>query len=72
MFIVIEIQVDSQSHVATLVTQHENRNAADAAYHMILAAAAVSNVPIHSAVMLTDDGGYVCGQSYRHGEVAAE
>lgn len=72
MFIIIEIQKDANNNIATLVTQKADRNEADSTYHTILAAAAISQLPEHGAVMLTSDCGYVMGQSYTHGEIVSE
>lgn len=66
MFIIIEIQKDTNNIVSTLVTQKADRNEADSTYHMILASAAISQLPEHGAVMLTSDCGFVMGQSYHH------
>lgn len=64
MFIVIEIQTSTQ--VATIVNAYEDRNTAEQKYHQILAAAAVSTVPKHGAVMLTDEGVRLKGECYIH------
>lgn len=65
-YLVIELQKSEQGTVANIVTQHDTRNAAESKYHTILAAAAVSNVYQHSAVLLTDAGQEICHQSYTH------
>lgn len=64
MFIVIEIQTSAQ--VATIVNAYDNRNTAEQKYHQILSAAAVSAVPKHGAVMLTDEGVRLKGECYIH------
>ena len=64
MYIVIEIQTSEQ--VATIVNAYEDRNEAEQKYHMILSAAAVSQVPKHGAVMLTDEGVRLKGECYIH------
>lgn len=64
MFIVIEIQTSEQ--VATIVNSYEDRNTAEQKYHQILSAAAVSQVPKHGAVMLTDEGVRLKGECYIH------
>lgn len=64
MFIVIEIQTSTQ--VATIVTSHSNRNEAEQKYHQILSAAAVSAVPKHAAVMLTEEGTRLKSECYIH------
>lgn len=67
MYIVIEIQTSGDS-VATIVNKYADRAEAEARYHGILAAAAVSAVPVHAAVMLTNAGTMVKSDYYRHGE----
>lgn len=64
MYIVIEIQTTDK--VATLTTSYEDRNQAEAKYHAVLSAAAVSQVPKHGAVMLTDEGVRLKGECYIH------
>ena len=66
IYIVMEIQSDG-STANCLVTAYEDKNAAENKYHTVLAAAAVSAVPKHSAVMLTDDGTRLKGETYYHG-----
>ena len=67
MYIVIEIQTDSSGKVSTLVYQFTDRLQADAKFHTILAAAAVSALPIHAAVIMTNTGTMVKSEFYRHG-----
>ena len=67
VYIVIEIQADD-STAATIVNSYIDRNLAEQKYHQILSAAAVSAVPVHSAVMLTGDGTRIKGETYRHSE----
>ena len=64
-YIVIEIQKTANGNVSTLVTQHTNRFEAEAKYHTVLAAAAVSSLPAHGAVILTDTGEMVASTIYR-------
>lgn len=65
MFIVIEIQVED-STVSTIVNSYQDINQAEYKYHTILSVAAVSNVDIHSAAMLTEDGTCLKSESYNH------
>ena len=67
-YIVMEIQ--NSGSVATLVTQHDTKNDAEAKFHAVLAAAAISSVPVHSAVLLTDEGVWLRSECYKH-EIAA-
>lgn len=68
MFIVLEIQKssDEPGGVATLIHAYADKNSAESAYHGVLAAAAISSVPVHSAVLLTDDGRWLRTESYTH------
>lgn len=68
MFVVMEIQAGNKT--ATLVNSYEDRNAAEQKYHSILAAASVSKVPVHSAVMLTKEGYFIKSEVYKHEEEA--
>lgn len=65
-YLVIEIQTNSDGTVGNIVTAHGDRNQAESAYHGILAAAAISALPQHAAVMLTSEGTYLASQCYEH------
>lgn len=64
-YIVIEIQKLANGTVAipAPVTYNTHLEAL-AAYHTILAAAAVSSVPVHSAVILTETGQQIAMETY--------
>lgn len=66
MFIVIEIQKNSNGTIGTIVNSYNDRNGAEQKYHQILAAAAISQVEIHSAVLLSETGQRIKGESYTH------
>ena len=66
MFIVIEIQTYTDGTVGTLVNSYANRNEAESNYHRILQAAAISNLPMHTAFVLTNDGFVVKSECYTH------
>ena len=63
-YIVLEIQ--SGDTVATIVDQYDTRQAAESKFHQILASAAISSVPIHSAILMSDDGFPLRNESYKH------
>ena len=69
MYVVIEIQTFDTT--ATIVNQYENKNVAESRFHHILTAAAISNVPVHSAVMMTDEGVWLRSECYRHPVIAS-
>lgn len=53
MFIVIELQTTGDQ-TANLVTAHQTLAEAEAKYHGVLAAAAVSSLDAHGAIMVND------------------
>lgn len=67
-YIVIELQTAADGTVANIVTAYDTQLQAESAYHSILAAAAVSSVPSHAAVMLGSDGDYMDAHCYEHSE----
>ena len=67
MYIVIELQTNADNAVADLVYQYASRDEAESKFHAILAAAAISSLPVHAAVILTNAGTLVRSESFRHG-----
>ena len=70
-YIVIEMQTNN-SQTSVLTQTKATVNEAEQAYHTILAAAAVSRVPTHSAAMLNERGQLVKYECYVHEEPAQE
>lgn len=67
MYLVLEIQKMDDATESHLLTSYGDLLTAEQKYHTVLASAAVSNVPVHSAVILSDTGRTVKGpESYRH------
>lgn len=66
MYIVIEIQTNADGTVGTIVNSYDSRLQAESKYHQILASAALSTVPVHAAVILTNEGRMVSFESYDH------
>ena len=58
--------------MATIVTTHVERNEAESKYHTVLAAAAISAVPLHSAVLMDDSGYTLKNDTYVHVEEQGE
>ena len=69
MYIVIELQTVNESTVANIVNAYTEQKVAEQKYHTILAAAAVSSLPCHAAVMLDEKGRMIKSEFYTH-EVA--
>ena len=66
MFIVIELQKNAEGVVSNIVTSFENLAEAESKYYSILASAAISNVPVHSAIIVSEEGFPVKHQCYKH------
>ena len=66
MYIVIELQKDAKGVVSNIVTSYENLAEAESKYYSILSAAAISNVPVHSAIIVSEEGFPVRNQCYKH------
>ena len=68
MYIVLEIQVNDGGTAGLLSASFEDRYQAESQYHSVLAAAALSTLPLHTAVLLTDTGDLLMRGSYSHVE----
>ena len=66
MYIVIELQKNKDGVVSNIVTDHASLAEAESKYHSILAAAAVSKVPVHSAIIVSEEAFPVKNQCYKH------
>lgn len=66
MYIVIELQKTKEGHVSNLVTEHATLAEAESKYHSVLAYAAISDIPVHSAVILSEEGFCVNSKCYKH------
>ena len=71
-YVVVEIQTNADGTIGSIVTDFENKLDAENKYHTILAYAAISNLPVHSAVILTNEGRTVKTEVYTHEEASNE
>lgn len=65
-YIVIEMQKNAEGQVANLVTDHNTLAEAESKFYTILASAAVNDVPVHSAIIVSEEGFPVKHQCYKH------
>lgn len=72
MFFIIEIQQMKNGTFAHLVHTAQERNAAESTFHSVLAAAALSDLPSHSATLLSDTGNMLMTKCYMHDQEPAE
>lgn len=69
MYVVIELQKQSENTLASIVTKYDIENEAMSKFYAIMSAAAVSSVPVHSAVVLSEEGYPIKNDHYIHEEV---
>ena len=72
MYIVIELQANNEGQVANIVTAYDTLAQAWNKFFTICAAAAISEVPIHSAVILDIRGMCVAQRSFEHAAAEPE
>lgn len=70
-YLVIEIQTNANGTVGNIVSSYDALNAAESKYHTVLAAAAISALPEHAAVLMTSRGQVLETKWYQH-EVVSE
>lgn len=66
MYYILEIQKNAVGNYAHLVQSATTRNEAESKFHQVLAAAAISGLPLHSAALLTEDGLILMNGCYRN------
>ena len=65
-YLVIEIQTSAAGTTSAIVNTYQDKAAAESKFHTILASASVSNVPVHSATIITDEGFTIKYECYKH------
>lgn len=66
MFIVIELQKMAEDKLTPQQTVHATKEEAESKFFSIMAYAAVSEVPVHSATILNEKGEPVMYKHYTH------
>lgn len=64
-YLVTEIQRTATA-TATPTYAYDDRNHAEAKYHSLLSGAAISEVPVHSVMLFTDEGFLLESKCYKH------
>lgn len=65
-YIVIELQKDAYGLVSHLLSVHDTLEKAESTYYSILASAAINEVPVHSAIIVSEEGFPVKNNCYKH------
>lgn len=66
MFIVIELQTNSDGTLGNFVWTYSSLPEAESKFHSVLAAAAVSELPKHACVIMNEEGRCFRSQCYEH------
>ncbi len=65
-YLVVEIQTNSDGTVGNVVFAYDTENEAWSKYFDVLHYAAVSSLPMHSALLVCNDGNLIAQQCFRH------
>jgi hypothetical protein len=65
-YLVTEIQTWESGAVQNPTWAYDDENAAMAKYHSVLAAAAVSQLPVHACAIFTNEGFPMRNECYKH------
>ena len=65
-YLVIELQTNTDGTMSSQVTSYDDRDQAESKFHTVLAAAAISSKPIHSAMLITAEGFTLETKFYKH------
>lgn len=72
MYIVLEIQKNTEGQVGVIPLAYATMREAEGRFHQVLAVAAESQLPVHAAVILTEDGGHLRSECYQRAAVPEE
>ena len=65
-YLVIEIQKFANGTMSTPAYAYDNLNSAEAKFHSVLAAAATSSLPVHSCILMSEEGFPLRHECYKH------
>lgn len=63
-YAIVELQTAANGTVSSLITAKDDYYEAESAYHITLASAALSGLPVHAAVMLDNQGNVIHSQAF--------
>jgi len=66
MYIVIELQTMAGGTVGNFIWSYTSKDEAFSKFHSVLSTAAVSSLPVHSAVILDNYGRQIAAQAFTH------
>ena len=72
MYIVLEIQKNTEGQAGVIPLAYATLREAEGRFHQILAVAAESQLPVHAAAVLTEDGRSLRSECYQRAAVPEE
>lgn len=72
MYILYEMQTTANGTALVPTQTFTDRNQAESAWHAVMAAAAISNVTVHTALLVDEHGNTIKRGFYEHGAEAEE
>lgn len=72
MYVAIELKLKADGSLEVSTYKKDTREEAEKSFHSILAVAAVSTHPIHSAVIMNPEGVTLKRETYKHEQEEAE
>lgn len=71
-YVIVEIQTMANGQIGALVTAKDDYYEAESTYHSVLASAAISNLPCHTALLCDNKGGVIHAQCFEHPQAEPE
>lgn len=65
-YIVIELQTNANGTIGNLIWSFDNIDLAKSKYYAVLSAAAISNLPQHSCILIQNDGTLLKRECFIH------
>ena len=65
-YIVLEMQTNSDETVGTVLTSYDKLDEAESKFFAVLSAAALSTLPTHTAMLLTNNGTMLRVETFSH------
>lgn len=65
-YIVVELQKNAEGVISYLFSEHNTKEEAESKFYSIMSYAAVGEIPVHSATILTEEGFPVMYKHYKH------
>ena len=72
MYIVLEIQKNAEGQAGVIPVVYDTLREAEGRFHQILAVAAQSQLPVHAAAVLTEDGRHLRSECYQRAAAPVE